>query len=252
MGHRSHSACADAQEGGAGRYLEVDLPGGGRGQLAAPHLSDHPAAAEALWEVMSPGVKLGPLLVLERMDVRLPLGHSEASPVCLHMGAVHAPADAAMGGCPQGSQDKRSARRCAEGHRTPSHHVTCLVRMGWRHELQRDLQQPAQPIARDHSSRHHEISHFHYLLAGPFLPISPGTCAALQRIGVVKLSRKSSLLSAAGGGALPSSIEDVRESALLQGYIASLTNDAVFVRCQLSCHRTNSGRSCRGHWFNNI
>lgn len=57
------------QEGGAGQYVEVDLPGGGKGQLAAGHLSDHPAAAQALWEVMSSGITLGPLLVLERLQV---------------------------------------------------------------------------------------------------------------------------------------------------------------------------------------
>ena len=59
-----------------------------------------------------------------------------------------------------------------------------------------------------------------------------------QRIGVVKLSRKSSLLSAAAGGALPSAIEDVRESALLPGYVASLTPDAAFIRCLAFTLRT--------------
>lgn len=150
MEYRSHRARAHAQEGGAGRYLEVDLPGGGRGQLAAPHLSDHPAAAEALWEVMSPGVKLGPLLVLERMDVRFPHSkaspvcrYSEASPVCLRMGAVHAPALAAMGHVHTMDKDtidqdtmdkefwhdKRCARCCAKVHRHPSHRMICLTRM---------------------------------------------------------------------------------------------------------------------------
>ncbi len=57
----------------------------------------------------------------------------------------------------------------------------------------------------------------------------------MQRIGAVRLSRKASLLAAATGGALPSVLEDVREAALLPGYIASLTPDAAYVRCVASC-----------------
>lgn len=60
-----------------------------------------------------------------------------------------------------------------------------------------------------------------------FTVLWPG---GVQRIGVVKVSRKASLLSASAAGALPSAIGDVRESALLQGYIASLTADAAYVR----------------------
>ena len=52
----------------------------------------------------------------------------------------------------------------------------------------------------------------------------------MQRIGVVRVSRKASLLAAAAGGALPAALGDVTEAALLPGYIASLTPDAAYVR----------------------
>ena len=45
---------------------------------------------------------------------------------------------------------------------------------------------------------------------------------------MAKLSMKTSLIRAAR--ALPSSIEDVKPGALLPGYVASVTPDAVFVR----------------------
>ena len=45
---------------------------------------------------------------------------------------------------------------------------------------------------------------------------------------MVKLTMKLSLIRAAKS--LPSSIEDVKPGALLPGYIASVTSDAVFVR----------------------
>ena len=46
----------------------------------------------------------------------------------------------------------------------------------------------------------------------------------------LRLTRKASLLAAAGQGLLPASAADVAEGALLQGYVASVTGDAVFVR----------------------
>lgn len=52
----------------------------------------------------------------------------------------------------------------------------------------------------------------------------------MQRIKMVRVSRKASLIAAASAGALPSELEDVREAALLPGYIASLTADAAYVR----------------------
>ena len=50
---------------------EVELPGGVRGRLDVPHLADHPAAVDALREAIGAdvGAALGPLLVLERLEV---------------------------------------------------------------------------------------------------------------------------------------------------------------------------------------
>lgn len=52
----------------------------------------------------------------------------------------------------------------------------------------------------------------------------------VQRIKMVRVTRKASLIVAAAAGALPSELEDVHEAALLPGYIASLTADAAYVR----------------------
>lgn len=46
----------------------------------------------------------------------------------------------------------------------------------------------------------------------------------------LRLTRKASLLQAAAEGVLPASAGDVAEGALLAGYVASVTADAVFVR----------------------
>ena len=48
--------------------------------LARHHLSDHPAGAVALEPCMAPGTALGPLLVLERLEVRLANISSERHP----------------------------------------------------------------------------------------------------------------------------------------------------------------------------
>ena len=45
---------------------------------------------------------------------------------------------------------------------------------------------------------------------------------------MVKLTMKMSLIRAAK--ALPSSIDEVKPGALVSGYVASVTSDAVFVR----------------------
>ncbi len=50
----------------------------------------------------------------------------------------------------------------------------------------------------------------------------------LQGSGIVKLSRKSSLITAAA--ALPKAISDVKEAMLMPGYITNVTNDACYVR----------------------
>ena len=51
----------------------------------------------------------------------------------------------------------------------------------------------------------------------------------------LRVSRKPSLLAAAaagggGGGALPKAFGEVSEGALLSGYVANVTGDAVYVR----------------------
>ena len=48
----------------------VDIEGGAHGQLGAGHLSDHPSAVTALQGALKVGSPLGPLLVLERVEVR--------------------------------------------------------------------------------------------------------------------------------------------------------------------------------------
>ena len=50
----------------------------------------------------------------------------------------------------------------------------------------------------------------------------------LQKSSMVKLTTKTSLIRA--GKSLPSSIEELKPGALLPGYVASVTSDAVFVR----------------------
>ena len=49
----------------------IDIGGGSHGQLAAGHLADHPSAVAALQGAVKVGTPLGPLLVLERVEVRL-------------------------------------------------------------------------------------------------------------------------------------------------------------------------------------
>ena len=50
----------------------------------------------------------------------------------------------------------------------------------------------------------------------------------MQGSGFVKLTRKSSLITAAA--ALPKAISDVKEAMLVPGYITNITNDACYVR----------------------
>jgi len=50
----------------------------------------------------------------------------------------------------------------------------------------------------------------------------------LERVGLVRLSRKASLLGAAGG--LPRALADIAPGLVAPGYVASVTPDAVFVR----------------------
>lgn len=48
----------------------IDIEGGSHGQLGAGHLADHPTAVTALHGAVKVGDPLGPLLVLERVEVR--------------------------------------------------------------------------------------------------------------------------------------------------------------------------------------
>lgn len=48
----------------------IDVEGGAHGQLGAGHLADHPSAVTALQGALKVGSPLGPLLVLERVEVR--------------------------------------------------------------------------------------------------------------------------------------------------------------------------------------
>ena len=50
----------------------------------------------------------------------------------------------------------------------------------------------------------------------------------LERLGMVRLTRKASLLAAAPS--LPRAITDITEGRIAPGYVASVTPDAVFVR----------------------
>ena len=51
------------------KLYTVELEGRAHGHLEAGHLADHPAAVTALQSVLRPGSPLGPLLVLERLEV---------------------------------------------------------------------------------------------------------------------------------------------------------------------------------------
>jgi hypothetical protein len=52
----------------------------------------------------------------------------------------------------------------------------------------------------------------------------------MQNVKQLRVTRKASLLQAAAQGLLPRAVGDVAEGALLAGYVASVTSDAVFVR----------------------
>ena len=47
----------------------IDIEGGLHGQLGAGHLADHPSAVAALQGAVKVGTPLGPLMVLERVEV---------------------------------------------------------------------------------------------------------------------------------------------------------------------------------------
>lgn len=55
-------------ESSQSQYI-IDIEGGAHGRLGAGHLADHPAAVAALQGAVKVGDPLGPLLVLERVEV---------------------------------------------------------------------------------------------------------------------------------------------------------------------------------------
>lgn len=64
--------CCKQEEGESvpSQYI-VDIKGGAHGPLGAEHLADHPSAVTALQGALQVGSPLGPLLVLERVEVGL-------------------------------------------------------------------------------------------------------------------------------------------------------------------------------------
>ena len=52
----------------------------------------------------------------------------------------------------------------------------------------------------------------------------------------LRLTRKAGMVAAARAGVLPSTLEGVRPGLVLPGYVASVTADAVFVRCARLLH----------------
>lgn len=52
----------------------------------------------------------------------------------------------------------------------------------------------------------------------------------MQTIGQVRLTRKTSLCTAASEEVLPAKLDQVSEGLILNGYVASITGDAIFVR----------------------
>lgn len=66
----------DGQAAPAQYLVDLRCPGGqpALGRLDAPHLSDHPSGAAALRDALAAGSVLGPLLVLQRLEVRGCLG----------------------------------------------------------------------------------------------------------------------------------------------------------------------------------
>ena len=78
-----------------------------QGRLEAEHLADHPTAVRELQEAVAVGAKLGPLLVLERLEVRchLPDGCSVSwcltalNAACLTGSRQHCMYDVSRGKC---------------------------------------------------------------------------------------------------------------------------------------------------------
>ena len=61
--------CAQEEGQSVPSQYIVDIKGGAHGQLGAEHLADHPSAVTALQGALQVGSPLGPLLVLDRLEV---------------------------------------------------------------------------------------------------------------------------------------------------------------------------------------
>jgi hypothetical protein len=190
--------------------------GGNAAKAAAPvsarldvaHLADHPAAATALLAAIKVGAILGPLLVLQRMEVSCCWG---------------APVRVAVAG--SAGEDGRCCM--------------CVLWDKWGKDNSSQLliALPACVASGRLRSSQHELTACCQCLGCHFLCCilaynsrSPCLSPCHQNKGQLRVTRKPSLLAAVGAGMLPAAAEDVKEGQLLAGYVASVTNDAVFVR----------------------
>lgn len=204
-------------------YFEVSVApqtgeaaaGAAVGRLEVAHLADHPAAAAALAEALKPGAQLGPLLVLQRLEV----GRRRVT--CQEGGTVVGHGREAENGARGRGVQLAGGRSSGEG---------CCTR-GW-HLPQRDSGWPLCCHV-PHTIAHSCPISTHNPPKPPSLPpfrLPPPAAPLLQNVKQLRLTRKATLLSAAASKLLPGSVEEVAEGSVLAGYVASVTRDAVFVR----------------------
>lgn len=71
------SVCPQVDDESVPSQYVIDIEGGGsHGQLGAGHLADHPSAVAALQGAVKVGQSLGPLMVLERVEVGCSPGYN--------------------------------------------------------------------------------------------------------------------------------------------------------------------------------
>jgi hypothetical protein len=176
-------------------------------RLPRAHLSDHGAAAEKLAEQLRPGTALGPLVVLQKA----PGGEKKGKKGGKKQGGVALLVRGELQGrvvfpC----SSKRPAgvgwEGAADAKPPPCSIGACIF------DQYQPLQQPVPPkLARYEAHRL------------PGRGYSPET-----RPSLCQASRKPSLVAAAAS--LPSSLEALTVGAVVPGYVAHVTGDAVFVR----------------------
>lgn len=185
--------------------LDLTGPGGqtALGRLDAAHLSDHPSGAAALRDAVAAGDGLGPLLVLERLEVQ-----TAQHRTCMQRGML-----------------VESVYVCHQSHLKLTFRRTRVSPRAWSigEVLKKDahvcaLQNKWPPVSMQWAPR--QKTGTHELMHAPF--------HALQKAGTLRVTRKASLLGAAAS--VPSALEDLAEGTLAPGYVASVTGDAVFVR----------------------